>query len=68
MVGWFTTGYIYYGILFILPETVNQDYGKEGNLLDDILITTLFEFPGQVILIILIDSKWFARVNTFRLF
>ncbi len=64
---WFVNNLCYYGIVFLIPTTLQRLKGdthpeKHQNLLD-ITISSLTEIPTPIICAFLVETKFFGRKN-----
>lgn len=65
---WFVNNFSYYGIVFLLPKTLDKinkthnNHKNEDSLLE-LLMSSLTEIPAPIIIALLIDCKTFGRKN-----
>jgi len=60
---WFIAGFVYYGLVFILPRTLSADSSDKEALVDLAIINTL-EIPTAVVPCFLIENERFGRRKT----
>ena len=69
---WFTTSFVYYGIVIFLPETLekikNETKGSESQDILKLLVSTVTEIFSVMLAAILIEFKFFGRKNSMIIF
>ena len=71
-VDWFTTSFIYYGIVIFLPDTIEkingEGKGTESHDFVKLIVSTITELFAVVLAAFLIDLKHFGRKNSMIIF
>ena len=57
---WFTLSFVYYGIIYVIPKTLN-DTGSGEDSFVQVFITVLGEIPSYFIAALLVETKTFGR-------
>lgn len=71
-IDWFATSFIYYGIVFFLPETIEkingEGKGAESQGFIQLLASTITELFAVALAALIIDMKHFGRKNSMIIF
>jgi len=60
---WFMSGFVYYGLVFILPRSLSEGSSDSGTLVDLTIINTLL-IPAAIVPCFLIENKSIGRRKT----